>query len=50
MSGQKKMDNLIDIVGESRVQITIIEDVDIETNTARIILLVVTKRKDPKLT
>jgi hypothetical protein len=31
-----------------RVRITIVEDVAVGTNTARIILLVATKRKDPK--
>jgi hypothetical protein len=35
---------LIDVAGESRVRITIIED--IAAGTARIILLVATKRKD----
>jgi hypothetical protein len=39
---------LIDVAGESRVQITIIEDIAAGTNTARIILLAATKRKDPK--
>jgi hypothetical protein len=40
---------LVDIVGESRVSITIVEDVAAMTNIARIILLAATKRKDPKL-
>jgi hypothetical protein len=39
---------LIDVTGESRVRITIVEDVAAGTNTARIILLMATKRKDPK--
>jgi hypothetical protein len=39
---------LIDVAGESRVRITIIEDVATGINTARIILLAATKRKDPK--
>jgi hypothetical protein len=40
---------LIDVAGESRVRITIVEDVVAGINTARIILLAATKRKDPKL-
>jgi hypothetical protein len=44
----KYLDNLINVAGESRVRITIIEDVAAKTNTARIILLPTTKRKDPK--
>jgi hypothetical protein len=40
---------LIDVVGESRVRIIIIEDVAAGTNIARIILLAATKRKYPKL-
>jgi hypothetical protein len=39
---------LITVVGESRVRITIVEDVAAGKNTARIILLAATKRKDPK--
>jgi hypothetical protein len=39
---------LIDIAGESRVRITIVEDVAAGTNTASIILLVANKKKDPK--
>jgi hypothetical protein len=39
---------LIDIAGESRIRITIVENVAPGTNTARIILLAATKRKDPK--
>jgi hypothetical protein len=40
---------LIDVAGESRVRITIVEDVATGTKTARIILLAAAKRKDPKL-
>jgi hypothetical protein len=40
---------LVDIAEESRVRITIVEDVEAGTNIARIILLAATKRKDPKL-
>jgi hypothetical protein len=39
---------LIAAAGESRVRITIVDDVAAGTNTARIIFLAVTKRKDPK--
>jgi hypothetical protein len=39
---------LINVVGESRVRITIVEDVAAGTNTVRITLLAATKRKDPK--
>jgi hypothetical protein len=39
---------LINVAGESRVRITIVEDVAAGTNTTRIILLAATKRKDPK--
>jgi hypothetical protein len=39
---------LIDVTGELRVRITIIEDVAAGTNTAMIILFTATKRKDPK--
>jgi hypothetical protein len=39
---------LIDIAGESRVRIIIVEDVAAGTNTVRIILLAAIKRKDPK--
>jgi hypothetical protein len=38
----------VDVAGESRVRVTIVEDVAAETNIARIILLTVIKRKDPK--
>jgi hypothetical protein len=38
---------LIDVAGETGVQITIVDDVAAGTNTARIILLAATKRKDP---
>jgi hypothetical protein len=36
---------LVDVAGESRVQITIVEDVAARTNIVRIILLAATKRK-----
>jgi hypothetical protein len=39
---------LITVVGESRVRITIIEEVAAGTKTARIIFLAASKRKDPK--
>jgi hypothetical protein len=39
---------LVNIVGEPRVRITIIEDVEAGTNIARIIFLAPTKRKDPR--
>jgi hypothetical protein len=38
---------LINVAGELRVRITIVEDVAVETNIARIVLLASTKRKDP---
>jgi hypothetical protein len=40
---------LIDVAGESRVRITIVEDVAGRKIIARIILLAVTIRKDPRL-
>jgi hypothetical protein len=40
---------LIDVVGESRVRITIVEDVAAGTNTARIILSAATKMKRSKI-
>jgi hypothetical protein len=39
---------LVDIAGESRVQITIVEDVAAGKIIARIILLAATMRKDPR--
>jgi hypothetical protein len=39
---------LINVTGESRVRITIVEDVAAGTNIARIILLAAIKKKDPK--
>jgi hypothetical protein len=39
---------LINVAGGSRARITIVEDVAAGTNTARIILLAATKRKDLK--
>jgi hypothetical protein len=39
---------LIDVAGESRIQITIVEDVAAGKIIARIILLAVTIRKDPR--
>jgi hypothetical protein len=39
---------LIDVAGESRVRITIVEDAVARTNTVGIILLAITKREDPK--
>jgi hypothetical protein len=40
---------LVGVAGESRVRITIVEDVAAGINIARIILLAATKRKYPKL-
>jgi hypothetical protein len=39
---------LVDVARESRVRISIVEDIAAETNIARIVLLAATKRKDPK--
>jgi hypothetical protein len=39
---------LVDVAGESRVRITIVEDVAAEKIIARIILLAATMRKDPR--
>jgi hypothetical protein len=40
---------LVDVAGESRVRITIVEDVAARINIATIILLAAIKREDPKL-
>jgi hypothetical protein len=39
---------LVDVAGESRVRITIIEDVTAEKIIERIILLAATMKKDPR--
>jgi hypothetical protein len=48
MSGNKNRSGFVDVDGEPRVRITIIEDVATGTKTARIILLAATMRKDPR--
>jgi hypothetical protein len=39
---------LVDVAGESRVRITIVEDGAVEKIIARIILLAATMKKDPR--
>jgi hypothetical protein len=46
---EKKLNNLVDIVGKPRVQITIIEDVAAGTNIARTTLLAATMKKSLRL-
>jgi hypothetical protein len=48
-SREEKPNSLVDVAGEPKVRITIVEDVGAETNIARITLLAATRRKNPKL-
>jgi hypothetical protein len=46
---EEKPNSLVDIAGEPKVRITIVEDVAAGTNIASITLLVATRRKNLKL-
>jgi hypothetical protein len=48
-SREEKPNNLVNVAGKPRVQITIVEDVAVGTNIARITLLAATRRNNPKL-
>jgi hypothetical protein len=48
-SREEKPNNLVNVAGEPKVQITIVKDVAAGINIARITLLVATRRKNPKL-
>jgi hypothetical protein len=45
---EEKPNSLINIAGKPIVRITIVEDVAVRTNFARITLLAATKRNNPK--
>jgi hypothetical protein len=47
-SREEKPNNLVNIAGKPSVRITIVEDVAVGTNIARIILLAATRRNNPK--
>jgi hypothetical protein len=47
-SREEKPNSLIDVAREPRIRITIVEDVAVGTNIARITLLAATRRKNPK--
>jgi hypothetical protein len=47
-SREEKPNSLVNVAGKSRVRITIVEDVAVGTNIARITLLAATRRNNPK--
>jgi hypothetical protein len=47
-SREENPNNLVNIAGKPRVRTTIVEDIVVETNIARITLLVATMRNNPK--
>jgi hypothetical protein len=49
MLGKSNRNSLIDVAREPCVPITIVEDIEVEKNITRIILLTTTRRKGPKL-